>query len=173
VEPTGLIPDAPAKRLADIMIRLSPPAKQTNQPVAKLQLLDIAMLPHPPSLTAPPHGLDKRLINLKTLVFFADRSHIASMKEKCQGKTTTSATQIDTIATITEPNYASFHSQSTNWDDSDALHMNPLECRKLHSHQQNRLGTKQLICLEQTNLLTKHTHSHQIHHNICYTASTP
>jgi hypothetical protein len=105
VEPTGLIPDAPAKRPADIMIRLSPPAKQTNQPVAKLQLLDITM-PHPPSLTVPPHGLDERLINLKTLAFFADRSHIASMKEKHQGKTTTSATQIDTIATITERNYA-------------------------------------------------------------------
>jgi hypothetical protein len=34
-----------AKRPADIMIRLSPPAKQTNKqtnkPVAKLQLLDI------------------------------------------------------------------------------------------------------------------------------------
>jgi hypothetical protein len=36
MEPTGLIPDAPAKRAADIMIRLSPPAKQTNQPVTKL-----------------------------------------------------------------------------------------------------------------------------------------
>jgi hypothetical protein len=105
MEPTGLIPDAPAKRPADIMIRLSPPAKQTNQPVAKLQLLDIAT-PHPPSLTVSPHGLDERLINLKTLALFADRSHIASMKEKYQGKTTTSATQIDTIATITERNYA-------------------------------------------------------------------
>jgi hypothetical protein len=105
MEPTGLIPDAPAKRPADIMIRLSPPARQTNQPVTKLQLLDITM-PHPPSQTVPPHGLDERLINLKTLALFADRSHIASMKEKYQGKTTTSATQIDTIATITERNYA-------------------------------------------------------------------
>jgi hypothetical protein len=105
VEPTGLIPDEPAKRPADIMIRLSPPAKQTNQPVTKLQLLDIAA-PHPPSQMIPPHGLDERLINLKTLALFADRSHIASMKEKYQGKTTTSATQIDTIATITERNCA-------------------------------------------------------------------
>jgi hypothetical protein len=103
MEPTGLIPDAPTKRPADTMVRLSPPAKQTNQPVAKLQLLDIAV-PHPPSLTAPPHGFDER--DLKTLAFFADRSHIASMKEKHQGKTTTSATQIDTIATITKRNYA-------------------------------------------------------------------
>jgi hypothetical protein len=47
MEPTGLIPDAPTKRPADTMIRLSPPAKQTNQPVTKLQLLDIAA-PHPP-----------------------------------------------------------------------------------------------------------------------------
>jgi hypothetical protein len=106
VEPTGFIFDAPAKRPADIMIRLSPPpARQTNQPVAKLQLLDVAT-PHPPSQTAPPHGLDEHLINLKTLALFVDRSHIASMKEKHQGKTTTSATQIDTIATITKRNCA-------------------------------------------------------------------
>jgi hypothetical protein len=59
VEPTGFIPGSPAKRPADIMICLSPPANQTNQPLPKLQLLDIAM-PHPPSLTAPPHGLDER-----------------------------------------------------------------------------------------------------------------
>ena len=104
MEPTGLIPDAPTKRPADIMIRLSPPAKQTGKPTAKLQLLDIT-IPHPPSLPVPP-GLNERLINPKTLAFFADRSHLTSMKEKYQGKTTSSATQTDTIATITERNYA-------------------------------------------------------------------
>ena len=105
IEPTGLIPDAPSKRPADIMIRLSPPAKQTDHPIAKLQLLDIT-IPHPPSLTVPPHGLNERLINPEHLAIFADRSHLASMKDKYQGKTTSSATQTDTIATITERNYA-------------------------------------------------------------------
>jgi hypothetical protein len=105
IEPTGLIPDAPAKRPADIMIRLSPPTKQTNQPIAKLQLLDIT-IPHPPSLTVPQHGLNERLINPENLALFADRSHLASMKDKYQGKTTSSATQTETIATITERNYA-------------------------------------------------------------------
>jgi hypothetical protein len=104
MEPTGLIPEAPTKRPADIMIRLSPPTKQTNQPVTKLQLLDIT-IPHPPSLTVPP-GFNERLIDLKHLAIFADRSHLKSMKEKYQGKNTSSATQIDTIATITERNYA-------------------------------------------------------------------
>jgi hypothetical protein len=88
---------------------------------------------------------------------------------QCEGKTTTSATQIDPIATIINATAPSLHSQSTNCCDSDTMHMNSLECRKLHSH----LGTKQLIHLEQTNLPAKHAHSHQIHHNICCTASTP
>ena len=81
-------------------------SKQRNQPIAKLQLLDIT-LPHLPSV---PTGLNEHLIGLKTLAIFADRSqHITSsmMKEKYQGKTT-SATQPDTIAItmITERSYA-------------------------------------------------------------------
>jgi hypothetical protein len=44
IDPIGLIPDAPTKRPADIMIHLlSHPTKQTNQPVAKLQLLDMLL----------------------------------------------------------------------------------------------------------------------------------
>jgi hypothetical protein len=138
VEPTRLVPDAPAKRPADIMMSLSPPAKQTNQPVAKLQLLDIAM-PHPPSLTAPPHGLDERLINMKTLASFADRSHIASIEENTKEKQQHmqhKSTQLPQSPNATTP---SFHSQSTNWDNSDALHMNSLQCWKLHSHHQTAL----------------------------------
>jgi hypothetical protein len=55
---TGLTPEAPAKRRpADIMIRFSLPVKQTNRPVAELQLLDIA-LPHPPSSLTVPPGLE-------------------------------------------------------------------------------------------------------------------
>jgi hypothetical protein len=87
------------------MIRLSPPTKQTNQPVVKLQLLDIT-IPHPPSLPVPPIGNNERLIDPKNLALYADRSHIASMKDKYQGRTTSSSTQTDTIATITECNYA-------------------------------------------------------------------
>jgi hypothetical protein len=50
-----------------------------------------------------PAGLNERLINLMmNLAIFADRSrthHVhESMKEKCQGKTTSSATQTDAIA---------------------------------------------------------------------------
>jgi hypothetical protein len=84
------------------MIQLSPPAKQTNHPIAKLQLFDVST-PHPPSA---PDGLNERLINLKNLASRADRSHLTSMKEKHQGKTTSSATQTDTIATITKRNCA-------------------------------------------------------------------
>jgi len=94
MEPTGLIPDAPTKRPADAMIRLSPPTKETNQPIPKLQLLEVA-IPHPPLV---PTGLNERLVeDLKTLATFADRSHITSMKEKHQGKTTSFATQNDTV----------------------------------------------------------------------------
>jgi hypothetical protein len=156
MEPTGLIPDAPTKRPADMMIRLSPPAKQTNQPVTKLQLLDITV-PHPPSLTAPPHGLDERLINLKTLAFFADRSRIASMKEKCQGKTTTSATQIDTIATITERNYAvipftRMHCTPIPWNAGNCIPTN-----KTTLEQNNRSISNKRICLQSTHIRIKFT----------------
>jgi len=104
MEPTGLIPDAPSKRPADIMIRLSPPAKQTKTPATILQLLDVT-IPHPQNLTTP-NGLDERLIDLKNLAEIADRSHLKAIRDKYQGKTTTTATHTDTIATITERNYA-------------------------------------------------------------------
>jgi hypothetical protein len=58
----------------------------------------------PPITNGIPSWTRRTSDQLETLALFADRSHIASMKEKHQGKTTTSATQIDTIATITERN---------------------------------------------------------------------
>ena len=80
------------------------PAKETNQPIAKLHLLDVTISHPPPSL---PTGLNERLIDSKILAIFLDRSHITSMTEKYHGKMTSSATQTDTITTITEiRNYA-------------------------------------------------------------------
>ena len=108
MEPTGLISDAPAKRPADILIHFSPPAKQTSQePVAKL----LGCHHTPPihyryQLDSTQWTSDH---NLQTFATFTDRwSHISStsMKEKYQGKTPSStATRIDTIATITGHNY--------------------------------------------------------------------
>ena len=107
-------PAPSTKRPADITIRFSPWAKQMNQPIAKLQLLD-ATIPHPPSV---PTGPNECLINLKTLAIFADKlSHITSTKEKYQGKTTPSGTQT-TIAAITKRNQPpSSQSKLTNWQD--------------------------------------------------------
>jgi hypothetical protein len=104
MEPMGLIPDAPSKRPADIMIRPSPAPQKSNGPVTKLQLLDVTIT-HPPPLDAPP-GFNESLIDLENLVLIADRSHLKSIRDKYQGKRTTSATQLDTIATIVEQNYA-------------------------------------------------------------------
>ena len=60
-------------------------------------------IPHPPRVAT---GLNEPLINLKPLAIFADQSHITSVKEKKHGgKRTSSATQTDTIATITKRNY--------------------------------------------------------------------
>ena len=79
VEPTaGLIPDAPLKGPADIMICLSSPATQKNWPIPKLQLLDIT-IPH--SLMVPT-GINEQMFNLKTLATFADRLNmITSMTD--------------------------------------------------------------------------------------------
>jgi hypothetical protein len=70
------------------------------EPATILQLLD-ATIPHPQTLTTR-NGLDERLIDLKTLAEIADRSHLKAIRDKYQGRTRTTAKQIDTIATITE-----------------------------------------------------------------------
>jgi hypothetical protein len=56
-----------------------------------------------------PSGFNEPLINLEHLAIFADRSHLTSsmLREKyTSNKTTSSATQTDTIATVTERDYA-------------------------------------------------------------------
>jgi hypothetical protein len=102
------IPAAPSKRPTDIMIlHLSPPTKQPKEPATKLQFLDIT-IPHPLPMTTPTAGFDESLINLKNLAAaLADISHLKSpIRDKYQGRTTSSSTQTDTIATIMEQNYA-------------------------------------------------------------------
>jgi hypothetical protein len=105
MEPMGLIPDAPTtKRPTDIMIRPSPPTKHTNDPTAKLHLIDVTIT-HTPPLETPP-GFNENLIDLENLASIANRSHLKSIRDKYQGRTTSSATQLDAIATIVEQNYA-------------------------------------------------------------------
>jgi hypothetical protein len=54
----------------------------------------------PTTINSTP-GFNESLIDLEHLAIIADRSHLKSIKEKHQGKTTSSATQIDTITMIT------------------------------------------------------------------------
>jgi hypothetical protein len=60
---------------------------------------------HPSPLGTPP-GFDESLIDFENLASMADRSHLKSIGDKYQGRTTSSATQLDTIATIVERKYA-------------------------------------------------------------------
>ena len=99
-----MIPDAPTKGPAEIMIRLVHrwQSKQNNLSLKYNSWMSPHHIHHQYT-----YLLDSRmyLLDLKILVISANRSHITSMKEKYQSKTMSSATQTDTIATITERNY--------------------------------------------------------------------
>ena len=83
-----------------------------------------------------------------------------------QGKTTSSAKQIDTIATpVITP---SSQSPSITWDELDTPPMNSLQCHQKHnsSRPNQRHGTNKLIFPKEMNLHRKGAHSQWAHHSI-------
>lgn len=51
-------------------------------------------------------GLEERIFDPETIAALADRSHLTALRDKYQGTTTSTATQLDVIVTITNRNYA-------------------------------------------------------------------